>query len=268
MRLCVQKALSNLSKGKFTNFPRQVVNIPGDKALGFMPAATEKLLGYKAVSVFPDNAKYDLNPHQGLVVLIDNRSGRPRAILNGSTVTALRTAAVSAAATDALSRADTKVLGLIGAGRQAFEHALALSLVRPFEKILIYSRSSDSVKKLIKTLSGHLTCALEEAATIPWVMSSADVLVTCTSAASPICHSDQLRPGTHVNAVGACRPEKLEFRLKTREGLKIFMDSEAACFLEASEIMDALSNGDLTSSSIVGELFAENHTGRTSAENT
>lgn len=119
LRQSMKRALQFLSARRAINHARNVVSLPNYGQLGVMPAHCEhdNLVGYKAVSVFASNKDYGINPHQGMVVLLNPKTGGLRAILDGSTLTALRTAAVSAVATQALSRMDAKVLGVIGAGR-------------------------------------------------------------------------------------------------------------------------------------------------------
>lgn len=269
MRMQMREALRRLSIGGAINFPRHVISLSGERALGFMPAHSDEILGYKAASVHVSNGTRNLNPHQGLVVLLDADSGQPKAILDACTITALRTAAVSAAATESLSRPDSKILGLIGAGRQALEHALALSHVRSFNKILVCSRTAKSAEKLIHQLKDRLSLELKAVDSPNEVLLQADVIVTCTSSRTPFCTSDLLPSGVHVNAIGACRPGYREFNLKNNLRLKIYMDSKPACLQEAWEISEGLARGELSEMNLTGEigdLFAQNILGRTSPD--
>lgn len=269
MRMQMREALRRLSTGAAVNIPRHVISLSGARALGFMPAYSDEILGYKAASVHATNGTRNLNPHQGLVVLLDADSGQPKAILDACTITALRTAAVSAAATESLSRPDSKILGLIGAGRQALEHALALSHVRSFQKILVCSRTSKSAEKLIHELKDRIPLELKVVGSPNEVLLQADVIVTCTSSRTPFCSSDRIPLGVHVNAIGACRPGSREFNLKSNLRLKIYMDSKPACLREASEISEGLARGELGEMNLVGEIgdhFAQNILGRRSPD--
>ena len=253
------KALRFLSDGKAENFPRHAINLTNDGALGFMPATyiAGNLMGYKAVTVFPNNRIHGLNPHQGIVVLLDSENGMVKAILEGSTVTALRTAAVSAVATEKLSRADSKKLAVIGAGRQAFEHILSICQIRPIEKVLIYNRNLETIKKLLAALKDTVKlakCKFEIAASPQKAVENADIVVTCTYSSTPLLRINDFQPGTHINAVGACRPGFTEVQLHDRDGLKIFMDSQHACLIEASELSMALAQGNLEASALIGEI--------------
>ena len=249
-------ALRFLSEGQAQNFSRHAINIKDDAALGFMPAtfAAGNLYGYKTVTVFANNKQHGLNPHQGFVVLLNGENGMIKAILDGSTVTALRTAAVSAVATEKLSRADSKILAVIGAGRQAFEHVFSISEVRPIEKVVIWNRNRDSTEKLIVQLRTKLNCDFEIAPTPQKAVAHADIVVTCTSSSEALFNIEDVRAGTHINAIGACRPGFAEIELFDREGLQIFMDSQAACLLEAAEITRALSDGKLSCTAFAGEI--------------
>ena len=149
LRASMKEALQSYSSKTATSFPRAVFNTQSGGAIapiGFMPAIDYErdLLGYKAITVFHENRRLNLNPHQGVVVLLDRKTGKLKCILDGSFLTAVRTAAVSAAATDALSKLNSKTLALIGSGRQAIEHVYSIARIRPIEHIQVYSRSQKS----------------------------------------------------------------------------------------------------------------------------
>lgn len=236
LREAMKETLVNLSKGRGKSFPRMVVRLAGNRAMGFMPAEQTEgaALGYKIVAVFPDDAEIGLNPHQGIVALLHPKTGQVTCILDGSEVTALRTAAVSAAATHKLARPDARTLGLIGAGRQAYEHVRAFLRLYSFETVLVFSPRSASA--LAVRIENEFSLKTQIFQTPQAVASRADILVTATSSASPLLSILDVRRGAHVCAIGACRPGMREIGLRSRPGLKIYLDSQDACQLEAEEI--------------------------------
>jgi alanine dehydrogenase len=242
LRNYMKRALHSFSRKKSINFPRTVFNTQINNApLGFMPAVDHEnnLLGYKVVGVFHDNTEINLNPHQGIVALIDQKTGKVKCILDGSFVTAVRTAAVSAAATDLLSRTNAKTLGLIGAGSQAIEHANAITRIRPIETIYVYSRTQKSFDNLAEQLCQY-PFKMELKATPQEAVAHADIVVTCTASKTSLLSIHDFPKGTHINAIGACRPGEQEITLYNHDFLKIYLDSEESCLLESEEIIHAL----------------------------
>ena len=148
LRICMRDALHSFSLKKTSDFPRTVFQTgDGDTSpIGFMLAKDQRknILGYKAISVFHKNKSKKINPHQGIVTLLDADTGKIKSILDGFFITAVRTAAVSAVATELLSRINSKTLVLIGSGCQAVAHVQAISRIRPIQNIRVYSRTKES----------------------------------------------------------------------------------------------------------------------------
>jgi len=255
----MKEALQSYSSKKATSFPRAVFNTqPGAEApIGFMPAIDYErdLLGYKAVTVFHENRKLNLNPHQGVVVLLDRKTGKVKCILDGSFLTAVRTAAVSAVATDALSKLHSKTLALIGSGRQAIEHVYSIARIRPIEHLQVYSRSQKSFDEFYEHFRDSLF-RIEFKATPQEAVANADIVVTCTPSKSYLLSIDDFPRGAHINAVGACRPGDREINIYSQELLKIYLDSEESCMVENDEIIQPLTAKTLSRRCIVGEIGA------------
>jgi alanine dehydrogenase len=240
LRETMRQVLQDLSNGNVLNRPRHVEAIPNG-ALGYMTAASSArgLLGYKAVAVLPHNTAVGLNPHQGLVTLLDFHTGQLRGLVEASMLTATRTAAVSSAATQNLARSNSQFLGLIGAGRQAYEHARALHRIFKLKQVFIYNRTRDTAMALSAQLKDHFGLECEVLNSPVDVAQSADILVLATSSEASYLDVDQLRPGTHVNAIGACRPHMAELNFQTEAqllSLSVFVDSLAACQTESREL--------------------------------
>src|SRR5581483_3463093 len=159
----------------------------------------------KAICLMPGNPARGLDAHQGTVTLFDGDTGVPTAILDASAITEIRTAAVSAVATDVLARSDARVLAIIGAGVQARAHIQALTQIRDFADVRAYSRTAAHAEALGVTV----------ASTAEDAVRGADVVVTATSSREPVISRDWLAAGTHINAVGASTPAARELDTST-----------------------------------------------------
>lgn len=246
LRLTMRAALVSVSEGLTKNMPRQVSSLHSTNVLGIMPAFSPslKIAGYKAVTVFPENNKHRLNPHQGLMILLNYQTGEILCTMDGMTITALRTAAVSAIAADILSNPDAETLAIIGAGLQARENILALSRVRSFKRIKIYNRTKENTQKLIEEFSKLSDISFSIETNAVSAIKDSDVVVTCTSSAKPLFKTSDLSPGTHVNALGACRPGFREIDINPQDNLKVFLDNRLACRNEAQELFHLRSDFD------------------------
>src|SRR5436189_4689838 len=195
----MEKALIDFSSGKVTQPVRQVIAVdPPGGFYGMMPALTPEGLGQKIVTFYPPNAEKVLPTHMAIILLNDPQTGAPLAVLDGRLITEMRTAAVSAAATKLLAPRDAKVLAILGSGVQGRSHVEALRLVRQFEEIRVWSPNKSHAEQFAKEI-GAKTMSVEEA------VRGADVVVTVTSSKMSILRGKWLKPGCHVNAVGACR---------------------------------------------------------------
>jgi ornithine cyclodeaminase/alanine dehydrogenase-like protein (mu-crystallin family) len=233
-----------------TYLPLRSVMMPPQAAgfMGLMPgwrgpdqdsAATFAL---KAVCVMPGNPARGLDAHQGIVTLFDGRSGRPTAILDASAITQVRTAAVTTVATRVLARPDARTLAIIGAGTQARAHLEALAAARDFEQISIYAPTQAHARALIEQ-GDHGGGELRVAVSAEEAVRGADIVVTATSAREPVLRRDWLKPGAHVNAVGASTPRAREIDTATVAASALFCDSRESLRNEAGEFRLAIAEG-------------------------
>ena len=192
------EVLAALARDELHNPLRSVVLPPGAEAfMGLMPAyrsSPDALYSLKAVCISPGNPARGLDSHQGFVALFDGVTGEPRAFVNASAITAIRTAAVSGVATRLLARPESRTLAILGAGVQARSHLDAMRAVLPFERVRVWSRTPERAAELD---------GVEVAATVEEALAGADVVVTATTSREPVVRREWLADGTHVNAVGS-----------------------------------------------------------------
>jgi thiomorpholine-carboxylate dehydrogenase len=241
----MEKALIDFSSGKVTQPVRQVIPVdPPGGFYGMMPALTPEGLGQKIVTFYPPNAERGIATHMAIILLNDPKTGAPLAVMDGRLITEMRTAAVSAAATNLLAPKDAKVLAILGSGVQARSHVEALRLVRQFEEIRVWSPNKLHAQQFAKEIGAGVTSA--EAA-----VRGADVVVTATSSKMSILQGKWLKPGCHVNAVGACRPDWRELDDDAMRNV-VFVDSREAAMKESGDVI--LSRATIYAE--LGEAFA------------
>src|SRR5438034_2694600 len=197
----MEKALIDFSAGKVTQPVRSVITVePPGGFFGMMPALTPEGLGIKIVTFYATNAERGIPTHLATIFLVDPETGAPLAVMDGTLITEMRTAAVSATATKLLASSTAKVLAILGSGVQARSHVEALRLVRNFEEIRVWSRTAEHAERFTKQI-GAKAMPAEDA------VRDADVVVTATNSKTAVLKGSWLKPGCHVNAVGACRPD-------------------------------------------------------------
>jgi ornithine cyclodeaminase/alanine dehydrogenase-like protein (mu-crystallin family) len=264
------KVLAAHARGEAQMPLRSMVAFDGAAGfMGLMPAwrgGEDPVFSLKSLCVMPGNPARGLDSHQGTVTLFDGAIGVPRAILDASAVTAIRTAAVSAVATRVLAREDATVLAILGAGVQGKAHLKALLGVREFDDVRVYSPTETHARAFATGGDGRarVVSSAEDA------VRGADVVVTATSAREPVLRRDWLGPGAHVNAVGASMPSVRELDTATVAASALFCDSRESLRNEAGEYLMAIEEGAITGENHVrgelGEVLAGTAPGRRSAE--
>ena len=236
----MEKALIDFSAGRVTQPLRSVITVdPPGGFFGMMPALTPEGLGLKIVTFYPKNVERGLPTHMATIALVDPKTGTPLAVMDGRLITEMRTAAVSAVATNLLASADAKILAILGSGVQAHSHAEALRLVRQFEEIRVWSPTREHAERFAKEI-GAKSMSAEEA------VRGADVIVTATSSKTPVLHGLWLKPGCHVNVVGASRPDWREMDDEAMANV-VFVDSREGAMKESGDVI-------LSSTKIYAEL--------------
>jgi ornithine cyclodeaminase/alanine dehydrogenase-like protein (mu-crystallin family) len=241
----MESALTAFSAGRVIQPVRNMITIQEEKRyLGIMPAIAEDTMGVKAVSFYPGNAGTAVPTHMAMILLFRSDTGEPLAVMDGRLITEMRTAAVSAAVTKYLTPARTPVLALLGSGVQAQAHLEALSRVRHFEDVRVWSRTPEHARRFAQE---HKARAMDAESAV----RDADVIVTATSAREPILKGAWVKPGAHINAVGAPRPTWRELDDEAMRNVLV-VDSRDAVLQESGDVI--LSGAPIYAEA--GELFS------------
>jgi alanine dehydrogenase len=242
---------------------RQAIPLGGADKFGVMPGALggNGTYGAKLLSLFPRNPDRGLSSHAGVMLVFDRESGLPKACLDASVLTALRTAAASAVATRLLARPDARRLAIIGAGEEAEGHVTAMRAVRPIDKVVVWSRSRDKTEAFARKQG------IAAVPTLAAALNDADIICTTTSATAPFLAAAMVPAGAHLNAVGGSMPYLRELQPDCVPALGFFTDYRPSLEAQAGEVIDARAQGLVPAdwqATEIGEVIAGTHPGRTS----
>jgi alanine dehydrogenase len=248
----MERALADFSSGTVVQPVRTMLPVSEHQGfLGLMPAYTGSALGAKLVAFYPQNQ--GVPTHHATILLFKPETGEPLVNMDGRLITEVRTAAVSAVATKCLAQEDASVLALIGSGVQARSHLEALSLVRRFEDVRVWSpRHAEDFARQFDGV--RATSSAEEA------VRGADVVVTATTAKTPVLFGEWLSPGVHINAIGGLSPWR-ELDDEVLRRVRVYVDSREAAMKESGDVMAA---GEIFAE--IGEVVAGTQPGRRSGE--
>lgn len=260
MEECIEvmdAVLRTLSLGGAQLPLRTVLRLPQDKGFfGVMPAQLDApgALGLKAIAVFPGNEGTRLDSHQGLVLLFDPDTGVPTAVMDASSITAIRTAAVSGVATRALAREDAGDLALLGTGVQARSHLEAMSEVRRLRRVRAFGRDPGRRADFVRWADARLGVQVEPVATAREAVEGADLICTVSAAKTPVVQGDWVREGAHLNAVGSSLATARELDTRTVVRGRLFVDRLESARYEAGDFLIPREEGAITDAHILGEL--------------
>lgn len=228
---------------------------PEPATLLLMPAwRQDRDTGVKLVHVCPGNESRGLPVVQGLYVLFDGPTGTPRAVLDGTELTLRRTAAASALACRHLARSDATTLLMIGAGALAFHLVRAHAAVRPVRQVLLWNRTLERARLLAERLAAE-GLAVEIVADRTAALARADIVSCATLSREPLVLGRHLRPGTHVDLVGAFRPDMRESDDELMRRARVFVDTREGALAEAGDILQAIASGALRAEDLAGDLY-------------
>jgi ornithine cyclodeaminase/alanine dehydrogenase-like protein (mu-crystallin family) len=226
----LKQALMDYSAGRVAQPLRSAMTIPQHEAwFAVMPAVLRDVMGAKLVSVFPRNAGLGLPTHLALIALFRSTTGELLTIMDGRLITEMRTAAVSAIATDLLACKNARILAILGSGVQARAHVETLRMVRPFDEIRVWSRNAENARRFAAEVGG-IAMPAEEA------VRGADVIVTATHSGEPVLLGEWLKPDAHVNAVGAVGPTRRELDTAAMQGF-VVVDSRESAAQESGDVI-------------------------------
>jgi ornithine cyclodeaminase len=259
----IATAMAGVSRREAQLPLRQAIPLSGQDKFGIMPGALggDASYGAKLLSLFPRNPERGLSSHSGVVLVFDRETGLPRACLDASVVTALRTAAASAVATRSLARPEARRLAIIGAGEEAESHLAALRLVRPLDKAVVWSRNRD------KTAAFARKFDIAAPPTLAAALVDADIICTTTSSTEAFLEEAMLPTGAHLNAVGGSAPYMRELLPDCVPALGFFTDYRPSLEAQAGEVIDARALGLVSAdwqATEIGEVIAGTRPGRTS----
>jgi ornithine cyclodeaminase/alanine dehydrogenase-like protein (mu-crystallin family) len=260
-------ALDEAFAGELPAAPPRSHHDVGEGDLLVMPAWSDDLgVGVKLVTVAPRNPEAGLPLIHGVYALFDPESLQPNALVDGAALTAIRTAAVSGVATRHLARPDATTVGVIGGGTQGLAHLEAMTATLPrLEVARCASRSEESTERLVR-FAGELGLRAEVVS--PDEAAQADVICTCTTSSKPLFNGSLLRPGTHVNAVGAYKSDARELDDAAIQRARVFVEVKEPALREAGDLRIPVESGVLDPAQVteLGDVAGERAVGRTEAE--
>ena len=265
----MREAMALTSRGDAVLPLRRGVNLPGNKgALGMMPGYVGGGIdsaGVKLVSLVPLQRRRG-SSHLGMMILFDGDGLAPIAIMCGATITAIRTAAVSAVATTELARKDSTTLAILGCGEQAAEHARILANVRPFSELRVWGRNYESAQAFSESIAAVIDLPVLAYDDVRSTVAGADVVCTVTSAKEPFLFGDMVDDGTHINLVGSSDRFSCEVDVGLVSKSRFFVDYRPSTLDQAAEFLSAMEQGLVDENAIaaeLGEVTAGRKNGRT-----
>lgn len=253
----VAGALAALADGKAMLPLRSILWLPERVGgLGLMPAALlpERVVGLKAITFFPGNEGTELDTHQGAILLFEAERGRLLAVMDATSITAIRTAAASGVATRLLAREDAGDLAILGSGVQARTHLEAMKIARLLRRVRVASKDLDRAKSFAARESGKHGIAVEPVASAREAVAGADIICTVTSSREPVLLGEWISPGAHINAVGSSVPFARELDTAAVVRSRLYVDRRESALNEAGDFLIPKKEGALSDDHIVGEI--------------
>lgn len=252
----VREAMIAFSRGETKQLLRSIIPLSEGRFFGIMPGAlgAHGPFGAKLLSLFEGNSRLGRQSHQGLVVLFDPETGEAVCAVHAGEITAIRTAAASAVATDALARKDSHRLALLGCGEQAGTHARAICKVRNIDSIVVWGRSGERAGEFVRRMQVEFAKPVIVADNVKNAVAEADIVCTLTVVSEPILKGEWVRAGTHVNVVGSSHagPAEVDNELVARS--RFFVDSREGVLSQGAEFLRAKAAGLVGDDHIVGEI--------------
>lgn len=272
----MKQAYAALSDGKAIVPLRTRLPIPKHEGLtlfmpSFVQAKAEEALAVKIVSLFPENPQRGLDYIQAAVLVLESTSGRALALLEGNSLTAIRTGAGSGAAIDLLARPESRTLAIFGAGAQARTQIEAACAIRKIETVWVFSLNLEHAKKFAAEMAGcnAIPQDVRVADNPAQALKDADIVCAATTSSTPVFADADLKRGVHISAIGSYTPEMQEIPAETIQRARVVVDSRSAALAETGDLIQPLQAGLIDESHItaeLGEIILETKPGRQSAD--
>jgi ornithine cyclodeaminase/alanine dehydrogenase-like protein (mu-crystallin family) len=252
----VRRAMIAFSKGETRQHLRSILPLAESRAFGIMPGALGEraAFGAKLISVYPENFAKGRQSHQGLVILFEPETGEPVCVVHAGEITAIRTAAASAVATDALARSDSHRLTILGYGEQAGTHAAAMTKVRTISSLTVWGRDPQRSNAFCVRMHDELGIPVRSTLDVEEAVSDADIICTVTGSSEPILKGAWVRPGTHVNLVGSSFAGPVEVDDDLVASSRFIADSRESVLQQGAEFLRAKASGRIDDQHIVAEI--------------
>ncbi|MEQ7263424.1 ornithine cyclodeaminase family protein [Enterococcus hirae] len=256
----MRQCFSDYGEGKISQNTRMVEILPDGKnknVFAMMPAylGKDRYFGAKIITAFPDNHLQGLSSHLGEILLFDSKNGVPVALINANAVTWIRTAAVSALATDILAKKEAASLALIGAGQQASSHLNAICAIRSINKVSVYDLSKERSQQFIEEMqTAYPEIEFSSGETLAETVQKAEIICTLTPSKEAFLKKEWLTPGAHINAIGTFTPDTREITSELMKSSAIYVDDYEAAMKESGDLLIPIAEGELSESAISGSL--------------
>jgi ornithine cyclodeaminase/alanine dehydrogenase-like protein (mu-crystallin family) len=266
----MRDAFAELSSGQVTLPTRECLEATDEHGVALvMPchSAALKMFSLKTATVFHENRQLGLPTTQALLILTDGATGRHLALLEGSSLTAIRTGAASGLATDLLAPTDAASVAIFGAGVQARTQLEAVCCVRTVRIARVFARNTTEVDRFAAEMTERLGLPVERADAPARNLVDADIICTATSSSKPVFEASELPPGVHINAVGAYRPDMAEIPASVVCRARVIVDHRESALEEAGDLIGPLSQGLIEQSHVsteLGEILLGSSSGRQS----
>ncbi len=256
-RTCIelmQEVLMDERRGGCVQYLRTAITLPNGNVLGLMPGYYGKgYFGAKVISVYPGNAREGYPSHQGQIVLFGAAHGEVLAVLDAMSITRIRTGAVSAAASLALANPGAQTLAILGCGEQGHSHLAAMAEVFPLQRVCCWDIVPAAAERLAaaareRGLEAGACCDVAEA------VKDADIICTLTPSKEPILHSDWVKDGAHINAVGACAPAARELDSDLMARSLVYCDNRESIEKESGDFLIPLQEGRYDETHLLGPV--------------
>ncbi len=258
MKTCVDlmaQTLENVETGEDVQYLRTAIKMPNDNILGLMPGYSNAgYFGTKVLSVYLQNSQEGYPSHQGQILIFEKEHGQLKGVVDATSVTKLRTGAVSAAASKVLANPDSATLALLGAGEQGESHLQALLTQFSLEQVTVWDKNFERAQEFARKENEKYSVSVTACQTSQEAVKDADIICTLTPAKTPIIEADWLKSGVHINAVGACTPDSRELAADIVKQARFFGDNEESVMHEAGDFLLPLADGLITKDHFLGTV--------------